>query len=390
MTATLMTRHGVPAPASVTIRRSAKGAPYFTRRRSCARCGGAGGSERWAHTGFTCYGCAGSGLGGDETVKLYTAEQVARLDATRAKRHQRQAAAQAATQAQQQAEADQRRAAFNEAQADVLPWLRATVEQIADRQGVPAAELSGFLPDMLHRADRLAHWSEAQAAAVHSAKAKMEAAAAACAASRHIGAEGDRLDLTVTVERISDYSRPCFAASWKSETVWIVTMRDADGNALVSKGTRFAPKVGATLRIRATVAAHDEFRGEAQTVVARVQDVAQAAQRKAAEKTFKAQQAAEQAARDAAHAMAGGFLFHAPYSGVHRDGATCIRAGEWNVAMAVPEGDGWALYAHDDYGHGIQCGPKPGAAPVATGPSFAAVAAEALFRFAPQPTAIAA
>jgi hypothetical protein len=374
MTATLMTRHGVPAPADVAIQRTAKGAPYFTRRRSCSRCGGAGGSERWAHTGFTCYGCAGSGLGGDETVKLYTPEQVARLDATSAKRHAKLAAAHAVAQAQ----------------ADVLPWLRATVEQIADRQGVPAVELSGFLPDMLHRADRLAHWSEAQAAAVHNAKAKMQAAAEARAASRHIGAEGDRLDLTVTVERISDYSRPCFNASWKNETVWIVTMRDTEGNALVSKGTRFRPKLGATLRIRATVAAHDEFRGEAQTVVARVQDVAEAAQRKAAEKAFKAQQAAEQAARDAAHAMAAGFQFHAPYCGDHRDGATCIRAGEWNVAMAVPEGDGWALYAHDDYAHGIQCGPKPGAAALATGATFAAIAAEALTRFAAQPTAIAA
>ena len=46
-----------------------KGKPYFTRQERCSRCGGTGGAQQWAYTGWTCYQCGGSGKGETVTFK---------------------------------------------------------------------------------------------------------------------------------------------------------------------------------------------------------------------------------------------------------------------------------------------------------------------------------
>ncbi|MBQ8331160.1 MAG: hypothetical protein IJX94_01505 [Clostridia bacterium] len=54
---------------------------------TCPRCGGAGESEAWAHTGRTCYECEGSGRRHKPAiVKHYTPEHEAKLNAKREKR----------------------------------------------------------------------------------------------------------------------------------------------------------------------------------------------------------------------------------------------------------------------------------------------------------------
>jgi hypothetical protein len=52
--------------------------------------------------------------------------------------------------------------------------------------------------------------------------------------------------------------------------VCIATLRDAAGNALVVKGTSFWPTKGDTLKLKGTIKEHSDYRGEAQTVLARV------------------------------------------------------------------------------------------------------------------------
>jgi hypothetical protein len=62
------------------------GTKYFMVSRPCIRCGGAGGSDKWAYTGWTCYECGGTGQGKDEIVKEYTPEYEAKLEERRANR----------------------------------------------------------------------------------------------------------------------------------------------------------------------------------------------------------------------------------------------------------------------------------------------------------------
>lgn len=99
--------------------------------------------------------------------------------------------------------------------------------------------------------------------------------------NKHIGEVGERLTLNVDVTRVSKYERPHAVAHWKMETVYIITMVTDDGACLVSKSTSFYAHEGDKLHIKATVKAHDDYKGQAQTVVQRIK-IIENAEKKAA------------------------------------------------------------------------------------------------------------
>ena len=261
----LFTRSG--APYTGAYHTTAKGAPFIQERKSCSRCGGAGGSSKWAHTGWTCYDCGGSGKGGLATIKLYTAEKLAKLDATAAKRAAVKAAQAAARAAQEQAAAEARRQAF---EATYGPLL-ASAEPYLDR--------SEFIADVVRKAGERAELSEGQAVALEAAIARFQASDAKKAASGYVGKPGERITITVTAERMAWFDT-------QYGVTYVATMRDAAGNAIVSKG-RFIPptvtrnheterwEIGtAPFTIKATVKEHSSFRDEKQTIVQRVAELA--------------------------------------------------------------------------------------------------------------------
>lgn len=79
---------------------------------------------------------------------------------------------------------------------------------------------------------------------------------------RHSGQVGTRSEFSVTVVRVFVYDGYYGPSHF-------VTMVTDDGCCLMSMGA-FKPKVGERLRIKATIKKHDEYRGQAQTVVQRV------------------------------------------------------------------------------------------------------------------------
>lgn len=76
----------------------------YSYQDSCDRCGGAGGWQGWP--GFTCYGCGGNGKGKIRTVKVYTAEKLAKLVAADEKRQAKKVSAAQAEEAARQTVAD--------------------------------------------------------------------------------------------------------------------------------------------------------------------------------------------------------------------------------------------------------------------------------------------
>ena len=65
------------------------GTKYYADCR-CQRCGGAGGLDQWAYTGWTCYDCGGTGIAPKPQIwKEYTPEYKAKLDERRKKREQK-------------------------------------------------------------------------------------------------------------------------------------------------------------------------------------------------------------------------------------------------------------------------------------------------------------
>lgn len=127
----------------------------------------------------------------------------------------------------------------------------------------------GFIKDVTERGLAGGFISDRALAALTKAVTELEENARRRAASRHVGTVGKRQTFEVTVERVASFERDSFSGYGK-ETVWIVTMRDANDAAIVSKTPSFSAQKGERLVIKATVKAHDEYRGERQTIVQRV------------------------------------------------------------------------------------------------------------------------
>jgi len=251
---TLFTRYGAELKPTHT---TDKGRPYALVARACGRCGGAGGADKWAHTGWTCFDCGGNGQhrNGPEQVKLYTAEELAKLDAAAAKRAAKKAAEAAAKAEQARLEAEARRATFMQAHGDLLERCK------------PYVERSSFVADVCRKASKHAELTPGQVDALEATIAKIAAEDARKAATTYIGQIGQRLrgikatvQRVVTLESNGPYSR----------FFHIVTLRTDEGHTLVVKSSRFCPEQGEALTLDGTVKDHSVYNGERQTQLERV------------------------------------------------------------------------------------------------------------------------
>lgn len=254
----LFNRDGTPNKRPFAV--SPKGKPWTSYVSKCGRCGGLGGSDAWKFTGYTCFDCGGSGKGPVRQVALYTCEELAKLNAKQAKaRATKQAKADAAA-AKAQAEADARRETFMQQFGPVL----ARMEKHATK--------SDFIADVLVGVLTRCTMSDKQLDAVIVSMDKADARERERAASAYVGEIGDRIETVIKVVRASNFSRPAFNAPWRSETVYVTGMRDNRGNMLVAMSTAFRAEVDETFTIRGTVKAHEEYKGEKQTKLTRVQE----------------------------------------------------------------------------------------------------------------------
>ena len=276
--AELVTRYGEKPTA--TVQYDEKGRPYFMQSRKCGRCGGAGSSDRWAHTGYTCFDCQGSGnhKNGPIAARLYTAEEVAVLDGRRNKARAKKQAALDAQLAAQQAEAARLRDAFlaehgalieraNRYLAAILP-ITSDMEEY-EIEFVEQKRAQNFVGDIIRRAERTSTITPAQIDAITTQIDRYDAQERAKAASRHVGEVGERLTLVVDVVSVKSFERKKFNAPWLTETVVITKMRDEAGNTFMVFSPSFRADRGAKLKIKGTVKDHDSYEGECQTKLAR-------------------------------------------------------------------------------------------------------------------------
>lgn len=126
-----------------------------------------------------------------------------------------------------------------------------------------------FIKDVIEGGQSGRFISEKAIDAVIRVIANIEQRAMWKANSRHVGTVGKRQIFNVTVDRVASYERPSFAG-YGYETVWIITMRDENGNAIVSKTNRFHAERGRKLSIKATIKEHSAYDGEQQTIVQRI------------------------------------------------------------------------------------------------------------------------
>lgn len=238
------------------------GAPYTFVKQKCSRCGGAGGADKWAHTGWTCFDCSGSGAGPDRVEKLYSAEKLAKLNAAKAKADARKAAERAARAEQREIEAAKRRAAFC---ADMEPlFMLANLVLAKDAE---------FARTMIAQCVDRADISERQIEVIENAYVRRcleDERLARCAVRQHVGEVGERIRVVGTVRKVYTMSVQSFRG-YGTDTLYIVTIDGDDGATYVYKGNK-GYHFGAEkerVALMATIKEHSEYRDEKQTLIAR-------------------------------------------------------------------------------------------------------------------------
>ena len=187
------------------------GSKYYEGWVTCDRCGGSGGADQWKYTGWTCYKCGGKGKIIGKWIER-TPEYQAKLDARRA------------AKAQARAAEYQKQAAEHEEE----------MRKVAEEQAAREAEI---------------------------ARQK--------AISKHVGQIGERITVNATYDHSAWFD---FKLGWSTETMYIHTFKDHDGNALIWKTSSTSlPNLeeGALVQLTGTVKDHNEYKGEKQTVLTR-------------------------------------------------------------------------------------------------------------------------
>lgn len=239
-----------------------KGWATYPQERVCSRCGGKGGSEAWAHTGFTCYKCGGTGGRHVVPARCYTR---AALDAV--------IAAQAAKeQARIDAQIQRNQAALAARKTAFTEWL-----QTGEPDGavlIWASEQldssSNFLADMAHRLRDFWIPSRAQYDALVNAKAREDERARIATESRHLGEVGTKLGPTkVFLVRVFDYSKP---DDYPPIYRWKHVMRTEDDQTLIyTGGSKYVPhqEQDVPFLISGKIKKLDDYKGTKQTHIER-------------------------------------------------------------------------------------------------------------------------
>ncbi len=246
----LLTGYGEPARGRLISPANARGIAKVEVRRACLRCGGGGGSDKWAYTGWTCFDCGGKGEGLPGVQNAYTPAAFEKLNARRqklaAKRAAEYARAEAARRAPYEAWKTAHAHLLSEISARAPEDLKARVFEGEAGARIPPAWLLdvavlSILRDGI-RADQRA-------------------------ASRHVGEVGKRIILDLTCEKLIDLSEGSFPRRY----FYIALMRDGAGNRIVYKGGN--PPLGDhgenSGRFKVTVKEHSERDGERQTIIQR-------------------------------------------------------------------------------------------------------------------------
>lgn len=255
--------------------KSLVGKRYTMYTPACSRCGGLGGSDKWAHTGWTCFQCKGAKKGESRPIRLYTADELAvlntRRDALNAKKAEKRAAEAARIKAEQEASTNARKAAlevdpFYVAFRDLvrtfkLPLTNDSGYAYFDQED-PRRPIPDFLADMWKRIQHT-DLSEKMQAAVQKFLDTRAAEQRRKENARHIGDEGARIAISVKVMFVKTVH---YGEGYWDPSKYLIKLETVDGLVLTWFTQKYFEK-GVTLVGKATVKAHKEYNGMKETQI---------------------------------------------------------------------------------------------------------------------------
>lgn len=246
---------------SGTVVKDEKGHAGFMHRAACRRCGGSGHYSFNLMHGTICFRCRGAKFEPRKFVRLFTATELAKRNASAEKRAVKKALKAEIAAGVAAVEFEEKKSEFVEAHGALMERARA----VADR--------NAFIADVLDKGEKRATWSEKQILALTAAVERAERDLAAASVSSYFGNVGDRVTVDVTVERTGQFEVAAFGYAGRrghTNTMFIVTMTDGKGHYFVSKSTSFNATKGDTFTMTGTIKKHEEYKGMKQTVVTRV------------------------------------------------------------------------------------------------------------------------
>lgn len=247
---------------SVNVKAGSAEYSYF---RKCSRCGGAGGSSKWAQTGWTCFECGGR-RGEMDTAKVYTAEKLAKLNGAQEKRDAAKREAHRIESERKEAERLANLATNRERFDAEYPGAAAELEAFASQDA--------FIGNIFKKLSEFGTLTPRQVEASLASVAELKRRAT----TQFIGEVGTRAEFTLTLQM---KMRLESNGPWGAPMLYI--LKDAAGNTFKYVGNLVCHKdhcdswadVHAVITLKATIKDHATYNGEKQTVLSnpRVSDI---------------------------------------------------------------------------------------------------------------------
>lgn len=253
----------------------------------CSRCGGAGGADAWAYTGYTCWECGGTGMRHSPNIyKEYTPEYEEKLKAKRLKAQEKRLA-------EKREKAQELNAEFytkNGFDQDGNMWIvlgnSYEIKEELKALGCKFSsqlscwhidhELEGYETLKLNASEMyemdvagvyLWHWMRVNETRELIELANKKLKASESASSIHVGTVGEKIEIKAELTGVHWYDSH-FA--YRTITNWIYSFKDENGNIFVWKTQKCIDEMaGDHVILKGTIKAHGEYNGIKQTELLR-------------------------------------------------------------------------------------------------------------------------
>jgi hypothetical protein len=252
--ATWFYRYGGQHEGQVHAANLKTGTATYYYEACCGRCGGAGGSDQWKFTGWTCYQCGGSGGRHTKAGKVYTAEKLAKLEANAKARSDKKIAAMRAKKAAHDAAIAPARAA----------WIVENQELYSAIHRRAGSE-NEFFESLLRSINERGCLSEKQLEVAKASVQRDIEREKKIETAQYVGNTGERLTITLTVKRmirLDDGYSP-YGPSY------LLICEDSNGNTVTYKGGSPFASESETVTVKATVKGQTIYNDMPQTQIAR-------------------------------------------------------------------------------------------------------------------------
>lgn len=268
------------------VRTDRNGTRYFNDC-TCNRCGGRGVIDYYAHVdGGVCFECGGSGRASKpSTIKVYTPEYEAKLAA------QREARAKQKLEAKRQDYRDHMEDKLRELGFGIEDGVAICYRVVGNTYEIKdqlkglgckfkpqlgwysAQDLEGFETQRIEAA-KVCHFNE-EAISIEwedTAETKKlwieNIRKAKESPSRHVGNIGDRIEITLHIDRVFESTLHVAAGPWGTRSSYMYLMHDEAGNVYRWSTGKYYTE-GEDVTVRATIKDHTEYSGIQQTVLTR-------------------------------------------------------------------------------------------------------------------------